>query len=74
MRWRFLEPRTRSFKTFRNGPNFETVAQDIAAHVKQIMKYCTRIESGFVTLGIERVTNDYATGDFDFNDQVVTEI
>ena len=74
MRWQFIAPHTRSFKTFRNSLNFKTVAQDIAAHVKQIMKHCSRVESNFVTLGIDDLLNDYATGDYDFNDQVITEI
>ncbi len=50
------------------------MAQSIATHVKQIMKHSTRIESDFVTLPIDDLLTDYETGNFDFNDQVITEI
>ena len=62
------------FKDFRNSPAFKPVAQDIAGDVKQIMKCCSRIESSFAVLDITRLINDYAAGDLDFNDQVITEI
>ena len=69
-----IEPQPRTFKDFRNSPDFKLVAKDIAADVKRVLKYCTRIESGFEPLGIGDLLNDYATGNFDFNDQVITEI
>ena len=74
LKWRDASSHPNAFKTFRNSPNFEPVAQDIVAHVKQIMKHCTRIESNFVTLQMDGLLTDYATGDYDFNDQVITEI
>ena len=74
IKWKLVAPHLNSFKNFRNSPDFELVAQDIAADVKQIMKHCSRIESSFATLGIDNLLNDYATGDFDFNDQVITEL
>ncbi|MYE87555.1 PIN domain-containing protein, partial [Candidatus Poribacteria bacterium] len=74
MQWRFIAPRVRSFKTFRDSPDFKPVAQNIADHVKLIMEYCKRIESGFTTLPINSLLDDYISGDFDFNDQVITEI
>ena len=73
-KWRHISPHLHSFKVFRNSSDFKSVAQDIAAEVKQIMKHCSRIESSFATLRIDDLLNDYATGDFDFNDQVITEI
>ncbi len=63
-----------SFKNFRNTPDFEIIAQGIAAAVKQIMKHCSRVESCFTTLGMDDLLTDYETGNFDFNDQVITEI
>ena len=62
------------FKDFRNSLDFEPIAKDIAADVKRVLKHCTRIESDFEALGIGDLLNDYATGDYDFNDQVITEI
>ena len=74
MRWRFIAPHIRSFKTFRNSPDFKPVAQNIAVYVKQIMKHCARIESGFTMLPMNDLLDDYIRGDSDFNDQVITEI
>ena len=73
-KWKLTSPHLYSFKVFRNSSDFKPVAQDIAADVKHVLKHCIRIESTFATLGIEDLLNDYATGDFDFNDQVIIEI
>ena len=64
----------KSFKSFRNSQDFELIAQGIAAAVKQIMKHCSRVESCFTTLDMGDLLTDYDTGNFDFNDQVITEI
>ena len=72
--WRDASSYPNAFKTFRSSSDFKTVAQNIATHVQQIMKHCTRIESGFVTLPMDDLLADYISGDFDFNDQVITEI
>ncbi len=74
LKWRDASSYPNAFKTFRNSPDFKPVAQNIATHVKQIMKHCARIESNLATLGMDNLLNDYATGDHDFNDQVITEI
>ena len=74
LKWRDASSYPNTFKTFRSSSDFKTVAQDIANHVQQIMKHCARIESGFTTLPVNALLNDYATGDYDFNDQVITEI
>ncbi len=63
-----------TFKDFRNSPSFKPIAQGIAADVKRVLKHCTRIKSGFEALDIGDLLNDYATGNFDFNDQVITDI
>ena len=73
-KWRLIAPHLNSFKVFRNTLSFKPIAQDIAAEVKQIMKHCSRMESNFATLRIDDLLNDYAIGNFDFNDQVITEI
>ena len=64
----------KSFKAFRNSPHFKPVAQDIAADAKRVMSHCSQIDSGFATLAIDDLLTEYAAGDFDFNDQVITEI
>ena len=63
-----------SFKSFRNSPDFGLIAQGITAAVKQIMKHCSQVESCFTTLDMGDLLTDYDTGNFDFNDQVITEI
>ena len=62
------------FKAFRNSPRFKSVAQNIAADAKQVMSHCSPIESGFGTLAIDDLLNNYAAGNSDFNDQVITEL
>ena len=72
--WRTIAPHLRSFKDFRSSRGFKPVAEDITAGVKQIVSHCTRIESGFTTLPMNDLLADYISGDFDFNDQVITDI
>ncbi len=62
------------FKQFRNSPSFKTVAQDIAFNVNRILKHSSRIESGFATLNMSDLLNDFAAGASDFNDQVIAEL
>ena len=62
------------FKDFRNSSDFKPVAKNIAADVKRVLKHCKQIGSGFKALNMDDLLNDYATGNFDFNDQVITEI
>ena len=72
--WRLAGVHSNSFKTFRSSPNFKPTAEGIAAAVKQIMQHCLPVESCFTTLEINELLTDYSTGNFDFNDQVITEI
>jgi len=72
--WKLVAQHIKDFKTFRNNVDFKPVAQDIAAAVKQIMKHCLPVESCFTTLKMNELLTDYDTGNFDFNDQVITEI
>ena len=72
--WRLAKSDIYPFKDFRNTPNFERIAQGIATAVKQIMKHCSRVESCFTILEMDNLITDYETGNFDFNDQVITEI
>ena len=67
-------PQDIKFKTFRTSQDFEPVAQDIVADVQRLLNHCIRIKSDFATLDMDTLLNDYADGDSDFNDQVITEI
>jgi predicted nucleic acid-binding protein len=73
MKWNLLSEssRPRYFKQFRRSEDFKPVAQDIAADVKRVLQHCTRVESGFESLAIDTLLNEYAAGDSDFNDQVL---
>lgn len=65
---------SRDFKAFRKSSAFKTVAQDIAADVKKVLTNCARVESGFATLDIDSLVNEYERGESDSNDLVLTEL
>ena len=65
---------TVSFKDFRNGPFFKIHAQSTADEVRRILKHCSRIESGFEKLNMEKLLNDFVAGGSDFNDQIISKL
>ena len=75
-RWTYLQGSSKagSFKQFRKSEDFKPVARDIAADVKRVLQHCTRVESGFESLAIDTLVDEYAEGDFDFNDQILTAL
>lgn len=74
LRWSLVRRHYRTFKAFRNSSDFKSVAQDIVNDVKQIMNHCSQLESGFATLEMDNLLAEYADGNSDFNDQVITEL
>lgn len=74
LEWELSPPPHRTFKAFRNSPDFKPIAQDIVNDVKQIMNHCSRIESGFATLDMDILLAEYGAGNSDFNNQVITEL
>jgi predicted nucleic acid-binding protein len=75
LKWNLLKSTNpRRFKQFRRSEDFKPIAQDIAADVKRILQHCTRVESGFESLAIDTLVDEYAAGDSDFNDQVLTTL
>ncbi|MEW6750616.1 MAG: PIN domain-containing protein [Candidatus Latescibacterota bacterium] len=74
VKWQLIAPHIKPFKAFRKSPDFTPVAKDIVADVKQVLKHCRRIESGFAACDLEELTADYALGDADFNDQVIAAL
>lgn len=62
------------FKQFRKSADFKPVALDIAGDVRQILKHCDRIESGFAALDITRLVDEFEHGDSDVNDLVLAEL
>jgi predicted nucleic acid-binding protein len=63
-----------SFKAFRQTDDFRPIAQGIAADVRRILRHAALVGSGFVDIDIQSLVNRYARGDFDFNDQVISEL
>ncbi|MCJ7482780.1 MAG: PIN domain-containing protein [Thermodesulfovibrionales bacterium] len=73
-KWKLVAPHIKEFKTFRKSADFKLVAQDIAADIRQVLKHCTRVDSGFESLAIDTLVDEYAAGDFDFNDQILANL
>ena len=74
MQQKIVAPHINAFKNFRSSPYFKPVAEDIADDVELVLSYCSKTESGFTALPMDDLLADYISGDFDFNDQVITEI
>ena len=74
MKQKVVAPHINNFKVFRGSLYFKPVAEDIADDAELVMSHCSMIESGFTTLPMNDLLADFATGDSDFNDQVITEL
>lgn len=74
LRHKLSEGAPADFKQFRNGADFKPVAQEIAGAVRRVLKNCTRTESGFATVDIVSLIDEYQKGWSDFNDQMLTEL
>ena len=74
LEWRLIAPYIADFKTFRKSADFKPISREIAGDVKRVLQHCKRLESGFETLAIDSVINEYGVGDSDFNDQVLTAL
>lgn len=72
LKWRLTS--CSDFKQFRNSKDFKPVAQDIAADVKRVLQHCRRVDDNFESLEIDSLIDEYATGIFDFNDQILTTL
>lgn len=73
LKWKILSPSSK-FKQFRKSGSFKPVARDIAADVKRVLEHCIRIETGFDSLAIYELIEEYAKGDSDINDQVLAAL
>lgn len=74
LKWKWLFASFTDFKQFRNSEDFKPVAKDIAADVRRVLQLCTRVESGFESVAIDALIDEYAAGDSDFNDQILTAL
>ena len=73
-KWKLVAPDIEHFKIFRKSSAFNPVAKEIADNAKRVLDHCSRLESRFEVLSISGLLDDYAKGDSDFNDQVITEL
>jgi predicted nucleic acid-binding protein len=64
----------RDFKQFRGTSAFRAIAADIVADARKILTNCACVDSGFATLDIDSLLNEYAGGDSDFNDLVLVDL
>lgn len=64
----------KDFKTFRCSVEFNPIAAQIAKEARRILKKCERTESGFESADLGGILNSYAGGNFDFNDQILSEL
>ena len=74
VKWKQSDFAGESFKRFRDSKEFEPVAEEISAHVKKIVAVCLRLESGFADIQTSSLLANYATGKFDFNDQIIAAL
>ena len=74
IRWQLDPLRRGRFKSFRNSSRFAPIAREIAHYVRRIVDHCSRVESGFQSVDIGGLMNEYQVGGSDFNDQVIREV
>lgn len=71
-KWQLEAPEVERFKEFRSSADFQQIAQDIASDVRRVLQHCSPIESGFESLNFNGLLVDFARGNADFNDQVIS--
>lgn len=73
-KWHLSPSRNVRFKEFRNSSEFGPIAKGIADDVRRIVEHCSRIESGFGSVDIDGLMDEYEDGGSDFNDQIIREL
>ena len=63
-----------NFKTFRSSVDFKAVAEEISKYSQRILGKTEPTESGFESINLRAMLNDYAAGKTDFNDQILAEM
>jgi len=71
MKQQIVAPRLR-FKDFRRTDDFQSVANDVVADAKQMMKQCVWVVNELGLLLVDDLLNEYALGKSDFNDQLIS--
>lgn len=62
------------FKTFRDSAEFKPVAGAIARKVDKILDKAELTESGFESANLRAIVREYAAGESDFNDLILSEL
>jgi predicted nucleic acid-binding protein len=62
------------FKLFRNSSHFKPVAEQIARRARKILEKSEPAKSRFESAEIISILTEYASGEADFNDQVLAEL
>ncbi len=61
------------FKRFRKSKDFKPIAKKVSDEVKQILKIAEIVGPRFDSQNADRILDEFAEGDSDFNDQVILE-
>lgn len=71
MKQQIAAPRLR-FKDFRRTAAFQTVANDVVADAKHMMKQCVWVANDLELSAVDGLLDEYALGKSDFNDQIIS--
>lgn len=63
-----------NFKRFRQSADFKPIAEKIAKSSRRILEKSERTDSGFESVEMRSLLNEYATGEADFNDRILAEL
>lgn len=74
IKWRIDGSDIEKFKDYRNSPEFQCTANEIADSTRRIVTLCHRLESGFHELDVDALLESYSSGQHDFNDQIIADI
>ena len=73
LQWKITAPSVADFKQFRDSPAFPPIALAIAADAKRILRDTTPLDHHFTEWKLADLLDDYGTGNFDCNDQLIVE-
>jgi predicted nucleic acid-binding protein len=72
--WQIGAPAGVPFKQFRKSAAFVPIAQAIATDAKRILKVAAPLDHPFSQWNITNLLDDFGTGCFDCNDQLIIEV
>lgn len=72
MKWN--RSKYRQFKDYRDSNEFEAEAIQLTSTVRQILRHCVKLESGFPLVDVESLLDAFEAGAYDFNDQIILDV